>query len=102
VVTGEGHENTVYELGGEAFTMVELAAEISRQSGREVRYTDLPEREYAEVLAGAGVPGPMVAVLADSDRGAAKGGLYVEGDDLEKLIGRPVTKLADAIRAALA
>lgn len=102
VITGTGHENTVYELGGAAFTLAEVAAEISRVSGREVRYTDLPEQKYAEVLVGVGVPEPMAAVLADSDRGAAAGQLYVDSDDLEKLIGRPPTPLADAIRAALA
>jgi NAD(P)H dehydrogenase (quinone) len=42
VITGDGHENTVYELGGESFTLTELAAVISRESGREVGYTDLP------------------------------------------------------------
>ncbi len=101
VVAGDGHENRVYELGGEAFTMPELAALISRESGREVRYTDLPEGEYAGVLAGVGVPEPMAAVLADSDRGAAEDQLHVEGDDLARLIGRPVTTPAEAIRAAL-
>ncbi len=102
VMTEEGHENTVYELGGEAFTLTELAAEISRRSGREVSYTDLPESEFAKILVGAGVPAPMAEFIADADRGAATGGLYVESDDLEKLIGRPVTGLADAIRDALA
>jgi NAD(P)H dehydrogenase (quinone) len=101
VIAGDGHANKVYELGGEPFTLAELAAEISRQSGREVTYTDLPEQKYVEALVGVGVPEPMAAVLADSDRGAAKGELYVEGNDLANLLGRPVTPLADAIRAAL-
>jgi NAD(P)H dehydrogenase (quinone) len=92
----------VYELGGEPFTLTELAAEISRQSGREVTYTDLPEEKYAELLVGIGVPEPMAVILADSDRAAAKGALYVEGDDLASLLGRPPTPLAEAVRAALA
>lgn len=54
VISGEGHEKAVYELGGEAFTMAELAAEISRQSGRDVGYTDLPQQRYLEVLVGGG------------------------------------------------
>jgi NAD(P)H dehydrogenase (quinone) len=91
----------VYELGGEPFTLSELAAEISRQSGREVTYTDLPPEKYVQVLVGAGVPASFAEVLADSDRAAAQGALYVEGDDLERLLGRPATPLATAIRAAL-
>ncbi|MFC0507819.1 SDR family oxidoreductase [Micromonospora costi] len=101
VVTGEGHANQVYELGGSPFTLADLAAELSRQTGRDVRYTDLPEETYIEVLVGAGVPRDYAAVLADGDRGIARGELDVEGDDLKRLIGREPVTLADAIRAAL-
>ncbi|MER5455582.1 SDR family oxidoreductase [Micromonospora sp. NPDC002389] len=101
VLTGEGHTNRVYELGGAAFTLGELAAEVSRQSGREVGYLDLPVEKYVEVLVGAGLPQGYAEVLADADRGAAEGELYVEGDDLATLIGRPPVSLAEAIRTAL-
>jgi NAD(P)H dehydrogenase (quinone) len=102
VLTGDGHENTVYELGGEPFTLAELAAVISAESGREVRYTDLPAEDYVKALVGAGVPEPFAQVLADSDRGAAKGALEVSPDDLTRLIGRAPTTAAEAVRAALA
>jgi NAD(P)H dehydrogenase (quinone) len=98
---GDGHTGRVYELGGEPFTMTELAAEISRQSGRTVTYTDLTPEKYAEFLVGAGLPGPYAEILADSDRAAANGALEVSTTDLERLLGRPVTPLATAIRAAL-
>ena len=101
VVAGEGHENRVYELGGTPFTLAQLAAEISRLSGREVHYTNLPEEAYARALTGAGLPQATAAVLADSDRAAAHGALEVTGDDLPRLLGRPVTPLADVLKAAL-
>jgi NAD(P)H dehydrogenase (quinone) len=101
VLTGDGHTNQVYELGGAAFSMPELAAEISRQSGRQVTYTDLPVEEYVKVLVGAGLPEGYATVLADADRGMALGELDAGGNDLEKLIGRPPTSLAEAIAAAL-
>lgn len=100
-VAGEGHGNRVYELGGTPFTLTQLAAEISRLSGRDVRYTNLPEKAYARALVDAGVPEPAPAVLADSDRAAAQGALHVAGDDLPRLLGRPVTPLADVLQAAL-
>ena len=57
VLTADGHANQAYELGGDtAFTLAELAAEISAQSGTHVRYTDLPEADYARALAHNGVP----------------------------------------------
>lgn len=101
VLVGEGHEGKVYELGGEAFTMAELAAEISRQSGKEVTYTDLGEEKYKEMLVGVGVPAVPAAILADSDRAASHGALFVEPTDLEQLLGRPVTPLATAVRNSL-
>jgi NAD(P)H dehydrogenase (quinone) len=39
-------------------------------------------------------------MFADIDRSVAAGDLYVEGNDLEKLIGRAPTSLADAVAAA--
>ncbi|MCW6011021.1 SDR family oxidoreductase [Micromonospora sp. CPCC 205371] len=101
VLTTGGHTNQVYELGGEGFTMTELAAEISRQTGKQVTYTDLPVDKYVEFLAAAGTPEPEAELIADGDRGVARGDMHVEADDLARLIGRRPTSLADAIRAAL-
>jgi len=101
VASDDGHQNRVYELGGPGFTLAELAAEIGRQSGRDVGYTDLSEDAYAKALVDAGVPAEAAAVYADSDRAAAKGALYIEGDDLERLLGRPATPWPEIVRAAL-
>lgn len=102
VLSGEGHENKTYELGGDrAFTMSELAAEVARRAGREVSYQDMPAEGYAEALAGFGVPEPFARVLADSDLGIRRGELFTESDDLRRLIGRPTTTLEAAVAAAL-
>jgi len=101
VLTTEGHTNRVYELGGAPFTMTELAAEVSRQSGNTVSYLDLPVDKYTELLVAAGLPEGYAAVLADGDRGLARGELEVAGNDLAKLLGRRPTTLAEAIDAAL-
>jgi NAD(P)H dehydrogenase (quinone) len=97
----EGTSRT-YELGGPGITLGELAAEIGRVAGREVAYTDLSPEKYAEVLVGVGLPEAGAAVVADADRGAAKGALEAPGNDLETLLGRPATPPAEGIRAALA
>jgi NAD(P)H dehydrogenase (quinone) len=102
VLTGDGHAGATYELGGEPFTMAELAEVVSAASGRTVTYTDLPLEQYQSVLVGAGLPEPVAAVFADGDRGVADGELFVEGSDLEKLIGRAPTTPADAVAAAVA
>jgi NAD(P)H dehydrogenase (quinone) len=102
VLTGEGHEGAIYELGGASFTMAELAEVVSTATGRTVTYTDLPVEQYAQVLVAAGLPEPVAAVFADGDRGAAAGELLVDGSDLEKLIERTPTPLAYVVTAAAA
>jgi len=102
VLTGEGHENKTYELGGDvAWSMGEYAAELSRQTGREIAENAVSEEALTGILAGAGVPAPFAAVLAGVDTSIAKGELVVDSGDLSRLAGRPTTPLADAIAAAL-
>jgi NAD(P)H dehydrogenase (quinone) len=93
---------TVFELAGDsAYTLAEFAAELSRQSGKSVPYVNLPQAEFEAALVGAGLPGPLAALLADSDAGAAQGGLFDDSGTLAKLIGRPATPLAQAMATAL-
>jgi NAD(P)H dehydrogenase (quinone) len=93
----------VYELGGDhAFTLAELAQEISTAANQPVAYQDLPASDYAGLLAGFGVPQAFADILADSDLGIARGDLLVSGSDLRELIGRPTTPMPAAVRSALA
>lgn len=102
VLTTDGHEGAVYELGGDdAFSMAELAEEITRQSGTDVVYRDLPPEEYERALVGFGLPDAAAALLRDFDEAIAEGALLVESGDLRRLIGRPTTPLADAVADAL-
>lgn len=102
VLTGEGHEGQTYELAGApAFTLGDLAAEVSRQTGRDIPFVNLPEADYANALAGAGLPAPFAAALASFDALAAHGALMGDGATLARLIGRPTRPLADAVAAAL-
>ncbi|MFC4467340.1 SDR family oxidoreductase [Streptomyces xiangluensis] len=103
VLSTDGHLGAVYELGGdEAFTLAELAAQVSDATGQAVVYNNLPADEYTRLLAGAGVPEPLAHVLADSDLGLARGELLADTGDLRRLLGRPTTTPAEAIAAAIA
>ena len=53
------------------------------------------------MLVGVGLPEAFAAILADVDRAASQGALFVPRADLEKLLGRPSTPLATAIAAEL-
>ncbi|MEU0055221.1 SDR family oxidoreductase [Streptomyces sp. NPDC006334] len=102
VLTGEGHEGKTYELGGdEAWSFAEYAAELSRQTGKEIVYKDVPAEALVGILTGAGLPGPFAEILAGVDASIAKGELVVSSGDLSRLAGRPTTPLSEAITAAL-
>jgi NAD(P)H dehydrogenase (quinone) len=102
VLTAENQAGRVYELAGDtAFTMAGLAAEISRRSGKNIGYVNLPEAEYKNVLVKAGLPEVVAALIADSDTGVSKGGLFDDGHQMSKLINRPTTTLAAAVAAVM-
>ncbi|MBD8561827.1 SDR family oxidoreductase [Pseudomonas fluorescens] len=103
VLTGDGHANKTYELAGdESYTLPELAAELSRQTGKPIPYADLPPVEYAAILASFGVPEPLAQMLAQTDVAASVGALYDDSRQLSRLIGRPTTPLTSSIATALA
>jgi NAD(P)H dehydrogenase (quinone) len=101
-LTAADSAGKTYELAGDhAFTMADLAAEVSRQSGKKVVYNDLPADALVEVLTGVGLPQDLAALLADADVAASRGALFDDGGVLSRLIGRPTTSLETLVAAAL-
>ncbi len=102
VLTLDNQAGRVYELAGdEAWTPGDLTALLSQTTGKNVVYQNLSEADFAAALTGAGLPESFAALLADSDIGASKGGLFDDSHQLSALIGRPTTPLATSLRAAL-
>lgn len=102
LTSAEPQAGRIYELAGDsAYTRAELAGEISAQAGKSVVYRNLSAAEYKAALIGAGLPEPVAALIADSDVGAAQGGLLDESRQLSRLIGRPTTPLSQSVRRAL-
>jgi len=102
VISTDGHAGKVYELAGdEGWTLSQLAAELSKQSGKTVVYQNLSEADFAAALKGVGLPDVIANMLADSDIGASKGGLFDDSRTLSKLTGRPTTPIATSIKGIL-
>lgn len=98
----EDENGRIYELAGdESFTKAELAAEVSRQSGKAIGYRNLSEREYAKALESFNVPAPMAAIIADCDVQTQHGALFDNSRTLSKLIGHSTTTLEAAVAQAL-
>ena len=102
VLTTTQPANVIYELAGdEAYTLSQLAAEVSRVSGKSVVYQDLPEADYSAALLGVGLPEGLASLLADSDRDASQDWLFDDSHQLSALIARPTTAWRSLVAEAV-
>ena len=93
---------TIYELAGdEAYTLAHLAQLISDETGKNIPYLDMAEGDYANALMGAGLPEGLALMLANSDVGASKGGLFDDSQTLSQIIGHPTTPIKTLVKAAI-
>lgn len=100
VVTTDGHAGKTYELGGQpSLTYPEIAQAVGTVIGAEVSYVDQSVEEYQQTLEGAGLPAEVAQMIAGWDVAIAGGALETASTDLEDLIGRPATTLAEALAA---
>jgi NAD(P)H dehydrogenase (quinone) len=103
VLTDESHQGKTYELAGDEFyTLTDLAAEFSRQTGKNIPYKDLPESEYAKILKSLGFSEELASAFASWDTNVSKGDLFDDKHQLSKLIGRPTTSFTQAVSETLA
>ena len=102
VLTGEGHQGKTYELAGdEAWTLSDLAAGISRQTGKTLPYQNLSEADYVAALSGFGLPKELAQAIAGWDVAASQGTLFDDSRQLSALIGRPTTRLSVTVADTL-
>ena len=102
VLTSEGHAGKVYELAGDdSYTLGEFAAAIAQTSGKPVSYQNMSEADFTVALTQAGLPAGFAAILAQSDTGAAQGGLFDDSHTISRLTGRSTTPYTTVISAAL-
>ncbi len=96
----EAKPGAVYELGGPAFTLTDLAAAVSSATGTTVEYRDMTVPELAAAFESFGMDAGMASTFAGVDGSIAKGDLFTDSGDLEALIGRTPESLADAVAQA--
>jgi NAD(P)H dehydrogenase (quinone) len=102
ILIRKGDQGKVYELAGdEPYTLSDLAAEISRQTGKNIPYKNLSEAEYAAALKSFGLPEGLAKSIAGWDVAASQGALFDDSRQLSALIGRPTTPLSAVVAEAL-
>ena len=97
VLSGKGHENTIYELCGKPLTQEELASAVGDVLEKEVTVQQVDDSSYADIMRGAGVPEFVIPILVDIQKSIREGSLDLESNDLEKVLGRPTTPIKEAL-----
>lgn len=97
VLSGNGHENTIYELSGKPMTQAELVSILGTVWGKEVPIQQVDDTTYGNIMKGVGVPDFVVPMLVAIQKGIRDGALDIENNDFEKLLGRKVTPISEAL-----
>lgn len=97
VLSGNGHENMIYELSGKLLTQEELVSALANVLGKEVPVKQVDDAAYADIMKGAGVPEFLLPLLVDIQKSIREDTLAIESNDFEKLLGRPVTSIKEGL-----
>ncbi|MBD8591315.1 SDR family oxidoreductase [Peribacillus sp. NPDC101481] len=97
VLSGNGHENTIYELSGKLLTQEELASAVGNVLGKEVPVQQVDDATYADIMKSVGLPDFLIPMLIDIQKGVREGTLEVESNDFEKLLGRSATPISEGL-----
>ena len=89
ILTGEGHENKSYDItNNQAVSFSEIAADISKASGKMITYISPSPEEYIKTLSAAGVPVEYVGMFAGFGESFKQQELDQTNNVIESLIGR--------------
>ncbi|MCQ2011414.1 MAG: SDR family oxidoreductase [Sporolactobacillus sp.] len=97
VLAGSGHENTIYELSGKLRTQEELASAVGEVLGKSVSVEHVDDSTYTKLMKQAGVPEFLLPMLEGIQKDIREGSLEVSSNDFEKLLGRPLAPIKEAI-----
>jgi NAD(P)H dehydrogenase (quinone) len=97
VLVGNGHENTVYELSGPLLTQEELASALGNVLGKDISVQHVSDEQYAEIMRGLGLPDFVIPIVVGIQESIRNGSLEVNSNDFEKVLGRPITSLNEAL-----
>lgn len=97
VLTGSGHDNAIYELSGPLLTQEQLAAAVGSVLGKEIPVQQVDAAAYGEIMKQAGLPEFIIPLVVGIQQSIREGTLEVEHSDFEKLLGRPLTPIHEAL-----
>ena len=103
LTSADGYAGRKLELAGSSsFSIPELAALVSRLSGRNIPCRNMSPADYEATLIRNGMPDFVAKIVTNSDVSAGAGWLFDDSRTLESLIGRPTTTLEAIVATAVA
>lgn len=91
-LTGNGHDGKIHTLTGPAaLGIAEVAQILSKASGRDIKYVDVPESAARDGMLGAGLPPGQVDELMELHAINKQGLWSAVTSDVEEVTGRPAT-----------
>jgi NAD(P)H dehydrogenase (quinone) len=99
LLTTGGHDGASYDVtGSEALTFAEIAAELSRLTGREITFKDETLEEAWASRSVYGAPDWMVEAWISTYTAVARGELDEVTDNVQRFTGHPPRALADIVQ----
>lgn len=109
---GEGIANALFQstcdnqtytfTGNEAYSFDDVAAALSKLSGKEVTYTSIAKSEFVEQLKERGIPDSMIEMVVSFPADIKNGQESEVSPDLETLLGRKPASLEAGLKAIFA
>jgi NAD(P)H dehydrogenase (quinone) len=101
LLTREGHENKVYEMGGPvAYSFHDIAGLLSELSGKTIQYVSPSAEAFTQQLKGYGVPDEAIQGAATFCVAIAQGEFNFPSTDLEAILGRKPQTVREYLKAA--
>jgi NAD(P)H dehydrogenase (quinone) len=97
VLANDSHENTVYELSGPLLTQEELVKALGEVIGKEIPVQQVNDETYADIMKGLGLPDFVIPIVVGIQESIRNGSLAIENSDFEKVLGRPVIPVKEAL-----
>jgi NAD(P)H dehydrogenase (quinone) len=100
IITGDGHDGATYDVTGrEALSMADAAAQLSRLTGKPVRYVEETLDEARSSRASYGAPDWQIEAWISTYTAIASGALETVTDTVERLTDHAPMTLAEYVRA---
>ncbi|MEL7451343.1 MAG: NAD(P)H-binding protein [Pseudomonadota bacterium] len=102
-LTDSRHEGEMYEVTGpQLLTFQDLAAELSRATGRSIAFNDIPHQAFVDGVAASGAPDDVVWIMDYLFATVLDGRNATLTDGIQRALGRPPKSFAAYARDAAA